>query len=171
MVWIQVYTESWLQTRQKKLILTLFIVAWENSRYFATSPLVSRGTSAEIPNWWRVTIELWVMLLIGWLVYTWEAIGYFRVAPSLSFKARRSVKLIFTREVLHLASVWKRESFWKSKVAYWCKQNNKSARGARVFTLFTVIAWLRRDSFPGGRKHKTTVSFLFFSTRTRSSRI
>ena len=147
MVWIQVYTESWLQTRQKKIILTLFIVAWENSRYFATSPLVSRGTSAEIPNWWRVTIQLWV--------------GHFRVAPSLSFKARRSVKLIFTREVLHLASVWKRESFWKSKVAYWCKQNNKSARGARVFTLFTVIAWLRRDSFPGGRKHKTTVSFLF----------
>ena len=39
-------------------------------------------------------------------------------------------------------------------MAYWCKQNNKSARGARVFTLFTVIAWLRRDSFPGGRKHK-----------------
>ena len=64
-----------------------------------------------------------------------------------------------------------RESFRKSKVAYWCKQNNKSARGARVFTLFTVIAWLRPDSFPGGRKHKTTVSFLFFSTRTRSSRI
>ena len=141
MVWIQVYTASWLQTRQKKLILTLFIVAWENSRYFATSPLVSRGTSGEIPNWWRVTIQLWVMLLIGWFVCTWEAIGHFRVGASLNFKARRSAKLIFTREVLHLASFWKRESFWKSKVAYWCKQNNKSAHGARVFTLFTVIAW------------------------------
>ena len=43
----------------------------ENSRHFATSPLVSPrndvwGTSAEIPYWWRVTTQNWVLLLIGW---------------------------------------------------------------------------------------------------------
>ena len=44
---------------------------WENSRHFATSPLVSPrndvwGTSAEIPYWWRFTTQIWVVLLIGW---------------------------------------------------------------------------------------------------------
>ena len=52
-----------------------FHVAWENSRYLATLPLVSLPndvweTSAEIPYWWRVTIKIWVMLLIG--PATWE---------------------------------------------------------------------------------------------------
>ena len=44
---------------------------WGNSRHFATSPLVSPrndvwGTSAEIPYWWRVTTQIWLVLLIGW---------------------------------------------------------------------------------------------------------
>ena len=43
---------------------------WENIRHFATSPLASPrndvwGTSAEIPYWWRVTTQIWVVLLIG----------------------------------------------------------------------------------------------------------
>ena len=43
----------------------------ENSRHFAMSPLVSPrndfwGASAEIPYWWRVTTQIWVVLLIGW---------------------------------------------------------------------------------------------------------
>ena len=45
--------------------------AWENRRHFATPRTVSTrndvwGTSAEIPYWWRVTTQIWVMLLIGW---------------------------------------------------------------------------------------------------------
>ena len=45
-------------------------VAWENSRHFTTSPLVSPQNdvwemSAEIPYWWRVTTQNWVVLLIG----------------------------------------------------------------------------------------------------------
>ena len=52
-----------------------FHVAWENSRHLATLQLVSPPndvweTSAEIPYWWRVTIKIWVMLLIGRA--TWE---------------------------------------------------------------------------------------------------
>ena len=42
-----------------------------SSRHLATLPLVSPGnyvweTSAEIPYWWRVTTQIWVVLLIGW---------------------------------------------------------------------------------------------------------
>ena len=47
------------------------IVTWQNSRHFATPPLVSlrndvRETSAEIPYWWRVTSQAWVVGLICW---------------------------------------------------------------------------------------------------------
>ena len=44
-------------------------VAWENSHHFTTSPLVSLQnnvweTSAEIPYWWRIPKQTWVVLLI-----------------------------------------------------------------------------------------------------------
>ena len=44
-------------------------VAWENSQHFTTSPLVSLQnnvweTSAEIPYWWRIPKQTWVVLLI-----------------------------------------------------------------------------------------------------------
>ena len=46
-------------------------IGWENSRYFATSPLVSPridvwGTSAEIPSISCVTTQIREVLLIGW---------------------------------------------------------------------------------------------------------
>ena len=46
-------------------------IAWDNSGHLATPPLVSPRndvweTSAEIPYWWRVTTQIWVVLLIGW---------------------------------------------------------------------------------------------------------
>ena len=45
--------------------------AWQNSRHLATPPLVSPRndvweTNAERPYYWRVTTQIWVMLLIGW---------------------------------------------------------------------------------------------------------
>ena len=45
-------------------------VAWENSHHLATPPLVSPWkevweTSTEIPFWWRVTTQIWVVLLTG----------------------------------------------------------------------------------------------------------
>ena len=50
-------------------------LAWESSRHLATSPLVSSQndiweTSAEIPYWWLVTSQIWVVILIGHA--TWE---------------------------------------------------------------------------------------------------
>ena len=49
-------------------------VAWENSRLLATLPPVSPPndvwqTSAEIPYWWRVTTQISVVLLIGWIKF------------------------------------------------------------------------------------------------------
>ena len=44
-------------------------IAWENSPHFATPALISLRidveTSAEIPYWWRVTTQIWLVLLIG----------------------------------------------------------------------------------------------------------
>ena len=61
-------------------------LAWENSRHFATPPLVSprndvSETSAEIPYWCRTTTQIWVVFLIGraaWEIYTtqiWRVIS------------------------------------------------------------------------------------------------
>ena len=49
-------------------------IAWENSPHLATLPLVSSPndiweTRAEIPYWWQVTTQTWVMLLIGWIKF------------------------------------------------------------------------------------------------------
>ena len=46
-----------------------FLVAWKNNRHLATLPLVSRPndvweTSAKIPYWWRVTTQIWVVLVV-----------------------------------------------------------------------------------------------------------
>ena len=46
-------------------------LVWENSRHLATLPLVSPPndvweTSEEIPYWWYITTQIWVVLLIGW---------------------------------------------------------------------------------------------------------
>ena len=45
-------------------------IAWENSQHLATLPLVSPPdgvweTSAEIPYWWHVITQIWIVLLIG----------------------------------------------------------------------------------------------------------
>ena len=47
------------------------IVALENSRHFVTPPMVFPRnddwvTTEEIPYWWRVTTQIWVVRLIGW---------------------------------------------------------------------------------------------------------
>ena len=43
-------------------------IAWENSPHFATPALISLRidveTSAEIPYWWRVTTQIWLVLLV-----------------------------------------------------------------------------------------------------------
>ena len=55
----QVFLESKQQRRPK--------LAWENSKHFATLPLVSREmtTAVETPYWWPVTYQIKEVLLIG----------------------------------------------------------------------------------------------------------
>ena len=57
---------------------TTQVLAWENSRHLATPLLVSPPndvweTSAEIPYWWRITTQIWVVLLIGWIKFSHAA--------------------------------------------------------------------------------------------------
>ena len=66
---------SWFGSRHLKqkaieIKVTRKGLAWENSRLLPTLPLVSLPndfweTSAEILSWWRVTSQIWVVLLIG----------------------------------------------------------------------------------------------------------
>ena len=51
---------------QQKLLEKAYFTAWENSRHFAMPPLVSPqndvwGTSVQLPYWWRVTTQIWVV--------------------------------------------------------------------------------------------------------------
>ena len=66
------YPQAWLSWVFKVFSLLNFTVllAWENSRHFTMAPLISSrndvwATSAENPLWWRVTTQIWVILLIG----------------------------------------------------------------------------------------------------------
>ena len=48
-------------------------IAWENSRNLVSLRNALWETSAEIPYWWRVTTQIWVMPLIGWSKFsTWH---------------------------------------------------------------------------------------------------
>ena len=54
-----------------KLDLLIKSLSCENSRHFAKLPLVFPWnevweTNAEIPYWWRVTTQVWIVLVIGW---------------------------------------------------------------------------------------------------------
>ena len=41
------------------------VLAWKNSRHFTTQPLVSPRNEASGTDWWRVTTQIWAVLLIG----------------------------------------------------------------------------------------------------------
>ena len=61
---------SWKNTSPFQVWLAMWSLAWENRRYFAMPPLVSPQNvvlemSTEIPYWWRVTSQIWVVFLIG----------------------------------------------------------------------------------------------------------
>ena len=60
---------GWLKQFPVACCLVGMATALENSLHFETPPLVSLRndveTSAEIPYWWRVTTQIWLVLLIG----------------------------------------------------------------------------------------------------------
>ena len=47
-------------------VSSLMDLTWENNREFATRWYDVWGMNAKIPYWWRVTTQIWVVLLIGW---------------------------------------------------------------------------------------------------------
>lgn len=56
--------------KRQRILYKGTLLAWENSPYFATPPLVSRqndvwGTNKEIPYWWRETSQIRKGLCIG----------------------------------------------------------------------------------------------------------
>ena len=59
-------------------ILSLFVIARKNSWHLATLLLaypanLSEKQAVEIPYWWRITTQIWVVLLIGWIKFlTWH---------------------------------------------------------------------------------------------------
>ena len=78
-----------------KLTATLGkVVAWENSRHLATLPLVSPPndvweTRAEIPHWWRVITQIWVVLLIGraaWEIWFNQSDAVWNFCPRFSLR-------------------------------------------------------------------------------------
>ena len=53
------------------MLLAAHVALCADSGHFVMPPLVSLekdiwGRSAEIPHWWHVTTQIWVVLLIGW---------------------------------------------------------------------------------------------------------
>ena len=78
-----------------KQIITVTFLPWENSRHFATQPLIAPRndvwqTSAEIPYWWRVTTQIWVVLLIGrtaWEIWfnQWYHLNQFKTKWPIQF--------------------------------------------------------------------------------------
>ena len=115
------------------------IVAWENSRHFATPPLVSLQndvweTSAEISYWWRVTSQTWVVRLIGWKFAPTNQKHY----PDLGGDAL-SVRNLCTR----LSNVISRENQW-----WRCKMSTVFLRRSNCLKWDTVgnrqsfeVAW------------------------------
>ena len=67
---VDIYWQKNTLADWREIILIQSNVHWENRRHFATPPTVCPrndvwATSAEIPYWWRVTTQIWVVLLIG----------------------------------------------------------------------------------------------------------
>ena len=60
--------------------LSLFSIAWEKSAYIwwryhwlIPHQMMSEKRAVVIPCWWRVTNQIWVVLLIGWIKFpTWH---------------------------------------------------------------------------------------------------
>ena len=94
-------------------------LAWENSQHFWTPPTASPRndvweTSAEIPYWWRVTIQIWVVHLMGWR----------------KFPSRRHARLRQLRPS-HTKTGRKRRILWK--------KNLKNLEGSYIGKWFPIF--------------------------------
>ena len=138
-------------------------VAWENTRHFATSPLVSPrndvwGTSAEIPYWWRAvlprsgrsldwscceghlsqpirsTAQIWVL--------TRNQYGLFSaLVPQTSFDGKTSV-VIANYRLFFQAGVWYVINFLQTEkselsVLHWLTKERENS-----FFIISIYIWL-----------------------------
>ena len=79
-------------------------LAWENSQHLAMLPLPNDvwETSAEITYWWRVTTQIWVVLLIG--CTAWE-IWFNQWYHLNQFKTKWPVQFCYLRLYLDIETV------------------------------------------------------------------
>ena len=60
---------------EDNMLYAISELAWENSRHLPTLKLVSppindvSEMSTETPYWWCLTIQMWVVLLTGWIKF------------------------------------------------------------------------------------------------------
>ena len=112
------FTSSTTITSRFQLEQGPFSVNWENSLHFAAPLLVSPRndvweTSAEIPYWWRVNTQIWVVLLIGLSKFSTNQTHY----PDLGSVASSvwNFCACFPDAVLRRNQWWRREmsaGFW-----------------------------------------------------------
>ena len=110
-----------------------FFLAWENSRHFAKPPLVFSQndiweTSAEILQWWRVTIQDWELLLTGWSKFPWRHNQPELYYPGLTSEGRDTSSVMsmdFLGWIIRrhfadgIAKCW-----LFSQAKFWCNPNN-----------------------------------------------
>ena len=135
----------------------VFSLACENSRQLATLPLVSPPndfweTNAEIPYWWRVTTQIWVVLL--------DAIHSTKISrnfgPKLNGSVRSNLKSFEKPgppfEVL-LFSRSDRSEFWlngscpligRATWEIWLNQLNQNCQWAEASFHILYFRWRKR---------------------------
>ena len=127
---------------------------WETSPLLATLPLVSSSndvweTSAEIRYWWRITTQIWVVLLIGcyfasqyYLIYLYEVNkGYCFCCCSFPFISERGLEALGT--------------FCERNRENWNGSNTvRTNRSDRVFYPTFSCKRSLRGTWGSGKEHK-----------------
>ena len=144
------------------------IVAWENTRDFATPPTRNDAweKSSEIPNWWRVTTQIWVVLLIGWSKFWTNQKHYLylnSVASSVwNFCTRFSVVISWGNqwwrcEISGVFSGWENCNL-KLQATCFCLQ--KIAKSNSVLISFDWFTRILRSSVGGAARASENYSLI-----------
>ena len=98
------------------------VLAWKNSRHFTTQPLVSPRNEASGTDWWRVTTQIWAVLLIG-----------------RRYRVENSLQPIRSTLDSNLSSVW---NFFSRFSDVFCRGINVSVRKCRLFSMVPLTHFL-----------------------------
>ena len=95
------------------------LLAWENSQHLAMLPLVSLPnhvweTSTEIPYWWHVITQIWVVLLIG--CAAWEI--WFNQSEALIYPdLGRDASLVWNYCAHFSDIIWRGNQWWHCQMS------------------------------------------------------